>query len=648
MTHLLRWLLLIFVGMHSFIHTEEELLNRKMKVLHLSFHKGCIREFAAVAKHLSLDVDSWHIPELPGTYFDGETEGNALYNMTHERAQRIWNKHKRVFEHFDAVVVSDTAPLSRIFLQNGWTKPLVVWVCNRFDYTDQATSQGDFPDPEYYDLFRKATTQENVFIIPYSEFDRYYAGKKGIEINNFLISPCAPQPPPLQGSLIPSYVKKKEYYFLPPYQNETRCLDLTAICRRLGLNVYCGKYNGPADLKDFKGIIHLPYNWSNVAFFENCRFGIPYFIPSQRFLKELMTQGDYFHADREFLLEENQFALSEWYSPVHREIITYFDSWPDLKEKVLYTDLDALRQKIKRYGSLHYKSMFDRWARLFHKIRTLVPKQKPSSPRTTPSFVIGRLNGQLGNQFFIIAAATSLALKNGAVALFPDFATRQDSFDLKENYEKIFSKVNKTAPLEDIEYYYSESNFAYSSIPFHDNMEIRGWFQSEKYFADHKEQIIDLFSPSNEILHYLQNKYAHIIDHPLTVAIHYRSYAKEDPLQKVYVQLGVNYYKAAMDRFPDDALFVVFSQDMQWCKEHLAPLKKNILFIEGERHYHDFYLMSLCKHNIICNSTFSWWAAYLNKNPDKKIFAPLYWFSPTYHHDTRDLIPDSWTLIPKK
>ena len=132
------------------------------------------------------------------------------------------------------------------------------------------------------------------------------------------------------------------------------------------------------------------------------------------------------------------------------------------------------------------------------------------------------------------------------------------------------------------------------------------------------------------------------------MAIHFRSYAKEDPLQKVYVQLGVNYYKAAMDQFPDDALFVVFSQDIEWCKEHLAPLKKNILFIEGERHYHDFYLMTLCKHNIICNSTFSWWGAYLNKNPNKKIFAPLYWFAPTYHHDTRDLIPDSWTLVAKK
>ena len=202
--------------------------------------------------------------------------------------------------------------------------------------------------------------------------------------------------------------------------------------------------------------------------------------------------------------------------------------------------------------------------------------------------------------------------------------------------------------MEEVEYYYLEPHFAYSTIPYHDNMEIRGWFQSEKYFIDHKEQIIDLFSPSPEILNYLRSKYAHIVNHPMSVAIHYRSYAKEDPHEQVYAHLSPKYYKAAMDQFPEDALFVIFSQDMAWCKEHLAPLKKNILFIEQESYYHDFYLMTLCKNNIICNSTFSWWAAYLNKNPNKKVFAPLHWFSPSYHHDTRDLIPDSWTLITKK
>ena len=412
MRFLSQLLLLMWVSMHTFSYSQEKIANTKIRVLHLSFHKGCIREFAAIAKHLSLDVDSWHIPDLPDQFFDGVTIGNALYNMTHERAERIWNKHKRVFQNFDVVLISDTAPLSRIFLQNGWTKPLVIWVCNRFDYADNKTNDGNFPDLEYYDLFRKATTQDNVFIIPYSEFDRYYAKKKGIEMNNFLISPCAPQPPSLQESLIPPYVQKKDYFFLPPYQNETRFTDLTGLCRKLGIDVYCGKYNGPADLKDFKGIIHLPYNWSNVAFFENCRFGIPYFIPSPRFLKELMSEGNYFHADAEFLLEENQFALSEWYSPEHREIITYFDSWLDLKEKTLYTNFAKLQQKIKRYGAHHYKLMFDRWARLFHKINSIIPKVKEPAVRMTPSFVLGRLIGQLGNQFFIIAATTSLALKN--------------------------------------------------------------------------------------------------------------------------------------------------------------------------------------------------------------------------------------------
>ena len=65
--------------------------------------------------------------------------GNAVYNIGHQRAETVWNRHKDYFDKFDVIVTSDTAPLSRIFLQNGWRKPLIIWVCNRFDYCDYAS-----------------------------------------------------------------------------------------------------------------------------------------------------------------------------------------------------------------------------------------------------------------------------------------------------------------------------------------------------------------------------------------------------------------------------------------------------------------------------------------------------------------------------
>jgi hypothetical protein len=306
--------LLFFVAnLMTCLHSVEapKVQNKPLKVLHLSFHKGCIQEIAAIANKLEFDVESWFIPDLPAKFFDGVSQGNALYNITHDRAERIWNKHKKLFDSFDAIFVSDTAPLSRIFLQNDWKKPLIVWVCNRFDYCDRASLDGDFPDTEYYDLFRKAGSQKNVFIIPYTAFERYYAKSKGVEINNFAIAPCCPQLGKSQNSPIPASVNKEESFLLPPYHNETKFIDFSSLCESLGIKTYCGRYNGPADIKDFKGIIHLPYNWSNLSFFENIRFGVPYFIPSQRFLKELLSKGSYFHAEIRFLLKEGLFDLSD-------------------------------------------------------------------------------------------------------------------------------------------------------------------------------------------------------------------------------------------------------------------------------------------------------------------------------------------------
>ncbi len=516
----------------------------------------------------------------------------------------------------------------------------------RFDYCDHASLDGDFPDKEYYDLFQNAANLRNVFIIPYASFERYYAKNKNIEMNNFVIAPCYPQIGKSQSSSIPSSVKKENSFFLPPYHNETKFTDLSALCSSLGINTYCGRYNGPTDLKDFKGIIHLPYNWSNLAFFENIRFGIPYFIPSQKFLGQLLSKGTYFHADIRFLLKERLFDLSEWYSPVHRDIITYFDSWEDLKEKIKTTDFPRLRKKVKAYAIIHYKRMLDRWARVFQQIENMPRIPLETASPASPPFIIGRLSGQLGNQFFIIAATVSLALKHGAIPVFPDFIAQKDAgYNFKENYDHIFSSLNVSLTSEEVEYYYREPEYPFSPIPYHDNMEIRGWFQSEKYFLDHKNEIIDLFSPSQEVMDYLRSKYADIIDNPHAVAIHFRSYLQEDPNQKVYVNLGMDYYENAMSYFPDDTQFVVFSQHMKWCKEHFSHMGKNVRFIEGEKAYHDLYLMSLCKHNIIGNSTFSWWGAYLNKNPQKKVLAPANWFSPSYNHDTKDLVPNEWMLV---
>jgi hypothetical protein len=108
----------------------------------------------------------------------------------------------------------------------------------------------------------------------------------------------------------------------------------------------------------------------------------------------------------------------------------------------------------------------------------------------------------------------------------------------------------------------------------------------------------------------------------------------------------MDYFEAAMKRIPSGTTFVVFSDDINWCRENFSKDDKNILFIEGNLDYEDISLMSLCDHNIISNSTFSWWAAWLNDNPSKIVIAPKNWFGPAYSNlSTEDLYCPGWLVI---
>ena len=114
----------------------------------------------------------------------------------------------------------------------------------------------------------------------------------------------------------------------------------------------------------------------------------------------------------------------------------------------------------------------------------------------------------------------------------------------------------------------------------------------------------------------------------------------------------VEYYRQAMEDISSQykgTTFLVFSDDKQWCEENLLPLANKDMFIEFHSNFEDWeemWFMSLCDHNIIANSSFSWWSSYLNENPHKKVIYPSKWFGPAYaHFDTKDLCPEEWKKI---
>ena len=340
-----------------------------LKVLHLTFHKGCANEIEALSQKLNFDLTTWYIHSLPPYFLDGYSSGSALYNIGHTRAKKIWDLHSEYFQKFDIILTSDTAPLARIFLQNQSTIPLIIWICDRFDYSDIASLDCEFPDTEYYNLLINGKNLPHVTIVANTPFEHVYALSRGVDTGSLIIKPsgfCDAE----EGSSNPSNVDRENTFYIPHYHNETIFMNLSDHLTKLGIKNYCGRHNGLADLQAYKGIIHLPYSWSTIALFENIKIGIPYFIPSKKFLKKLIFQGLYWHQNAEFLLEKNQIELSEWYSNENRKLFIYFDSWEDLKEKIKSCNYTSKKDSIKSFAQTQQKKSLLLWQNLFKKMET--------------------------------------------------------------------------------------------------------------------------------------------------------------------------------------------------------------------------------------------------------------------------------------
>ena len=293
--------------------------------------------------------------------------------------------------------------------------------------------------------------------------------------------------------------------------------------------------------------------------------------------------------------------------------------------------------------------------------------------------IIVKLMGGLGNQLFQYAAGRSLSYKH-AVPLKIDtdflldrsprenftyrnlelvnFHTIQeqatsDEIRLYAKKSRITQFFNKSLFKRVIIDYYVEKSFRFNPEFQHlsANTYLNGYWQTEKYFSDIRSLLLEEFTPVDSqvpqnilIMDQIKRQNA------ISVHIRRGDYLSNTAINAYHGVCDIYYYLDAIELIAakvNDPILYFFSDDIEWARSEFGSLPYHCEFIShniGAKSFEDLRLMSACKHNIIANSSFSWWGAWLNSNPQKIVIAPEKWFSnPAI--DSSDLIPDTWLKL---
>lgn len=288
--------------------------------------------------------------------------------------------------------------------------------------------------------------------------------------------------------------------------------------------------------------------------------------------------------------------------------------------------------------------------------------------------IIVKVIGGLGNQLFQYALGRTIAHKNNTVLkiditsfktynrkyaldnfnIIENFATEEEIRHLKysNRLKHLAYKLTKSSKLFYKQSFINELDFAFDQNIFKSpsNVYLEGYWQSEKYFKEAGDIIRNEFTIKSKA-EGINKEIAEEINSCEAVSVHVRrgDYVTNLETNKFHGLCSLEYYKEALNKITsciENPHFFVFSDDPKWAQDNLNfDYPSRFITHNGtEKNYEDLRLMSLCKHNIIANSSFSWWGAWLNKNLDKMVVAPRKWFNNT-SVDTSDLIPENWIKI---
>ncbi len=285
--------------------------------------------------------------------------------------------------------------------------------------------------------------------------------------------------------------------------------------------------------------------------------------------------------------------------------------------------------------------------------------------------IIVKIIGGLGNQMFQYAYAQALEQKGYDVKID---VSAFETYRLHGGYQLNKYKISlESSSKEENERFYKntltakflekmrllntkvikEKSLLFNStfLDIEDGNYIEGYFQSEKYFFTIRDILLNKFIINEEKSIYTKEIAKKIVSLENSCSLHVRrgDYTNNSNINIhgicsfEYYQKGIKYLEGKAS----DINYFVFSDDIDWVKENLKI--DSAIYVNNKEKsmpHEDLYLMSLCSHNIIANSSFSWWGAWLNENSEKIVISPFNWFSNyKMNKDTLTLLPNTWIKL---
>jgi len=289
--------------------------------------------------------------------------------------------------------------------------------------------------------------------------------------------------------------------------------------------------------------------------------------------------------------------------------------------------------------------------------------------------IIVKISGGLGNQLFQYAFGRCMSIKLGVKLKYDvqtenlsskftqrvfslshlieqsEIATNEDIANFKISNNKFLQRLERWLvnqfPYLNRKFFIQD---LYRGVDFNlvqrDNCYYDGYWQSERYFKPVEPLIRQHLKSLHELDSYSISLLAEI-ENSESVSLHIRrgDYISDKNNKSMFGQCTLEYYKHGIQRIVSQVknpIFYVFSDDLKWVRENFVEEYFHIVD-NSSQPINDMYLMSRCKHNIIANSSFSWWAAWLNENPAKTVIAPEIWYINKMYD--KDIIPDGWLRI---